>query len=131
MLAYGYMFADRLRDADELAQRAIAVAQEHSERSWMAWAWYFLGQIRLANGNADLDAARVAYETGLAEARALELRPLVARFELGLGQLHRHTRDNDAAHAYLSSAVRGLREMQMPHWLHKAEAELQRLQVEA
>jgi tetratricopeptide (TPR) repeat protein len=131
MMAYGYMFADRLREADELAERAIALAQEHAERSWMAWAQYFLGQIRSANGSTDLDAARLAFESGLKEARALELRPLVARFELGLGELHRRTRDNDTAYAYLNDAVSNLREMQMPHWLQKAQAELQRLQVEA
>ena len=129
MLAYAYMFADRLGEAAELAQRAIGLAQEHSERSWLAWAQYFLGQIRSANGSADLDAARVAFESGLEEARALELRPLVARFELGLGQLHRRTRENDAAHTYLTNAVSNLREMQMPHWLQKAEAELQGLRV--
>jgi len=129
MQAYGYMFADRLREADELAQRAIELAEEHSERSWLAWAQYFLGQIRSANGNADLDGARDAFESGLQEARNLGLRPLVARFELGLGQLHRRTRENDAAHAYLTDAVTNLREMQMPHWLQKAEAELQALQA--
>jgi tetratricopeptide (TPR) repeat protein len=131
MLAYAYMFADRLGEAAELAQRAIGLAEEHSERSWMAWAQYFLGQIRSANGTAGLDAARTAFESGLKEASALELRPLVARFELGLGQLHRRTRDNDAAYTYLNNAVFNLREMQMPHWLHKAQAELQRLQAEA
>ena len=129
MLAYAYMFADRLQEADELAQRAIGLAQEHSERSWLAWAQYFLGQIRSANGSADLDPAREAFESGLEEARNLGLRPLVARFELGLGQLHRRTRENDAAHAYLTNAVSNLREMQMPHWLQKAEAELQGLQA--
>ncbi len=50
MLAYAYMFADRLQEADELAQRAIGLAQEHSERSWLAWAQYFLGQIGLPTG---------------------------------------------------------------------------------
>jgi tetratricopeptide (TPR) repeat protein len=129
MLAYAYMFAERLREAEELAQQAIDLAQQRSERSWMAWAQYFLGQIRLANGNPDLDAARVAYEAGLTEARTLGLLPLVARFELGLGQLHRRTRDTEAAYGYLHSAVSSLREMQMPHWLHKAEAELKQLQV--
>jgi hypothetical protein len=124
------MFADRLREAEELARRAIDLARERSERSWMAWAQYFLGQIHLANANADADAARMAYEAGLTEARSLGLRPLVARFELGLGQLHRRSHDSDTAYAYLTSAVASLREMQMPHWLHKAEAELQQLQVE-
>ena len=131
MLAYAYMFADRLPEAAVLALQAIGLAQERSERSWIAWAHYFLGQIRSANGNADLDEARMAFESGLAEARALELRPLVARFELGLGQLHRRTQENDAAFTYLTNAVSNLREMQMPHWLQKAEAELQGLQAQA
>jgi hypothetical protein len=128
MLAYAYMFANRPREAAELAQRAIAEGQEQSERGWVAWAQYFLGQIKSANGAGDLDAARMAYESGLQEARSLQLRPLVARFELGLGQLHRRTREDDLARTHLNNAVADLREMQMPHWLHKAESELQQLQ---
>lgn len=97
----------------------------------MAWAQYFLGQIKSANGREDLDAARTAYESGLQEARALQLRPLVARFELDLGQLHRRTREDDLAYVHLNSAVSNLREMQMPHWVHKAESELRQLQGHA
>jgi hypothetical protein len=96
----------------------------------VAWAQYFLGQIWSSNGHAGLDGARTAYESGLAEARALCLRPLVARFELGLGQLHRRTREDDLARTYLSNAVASLREMQMPHWLHQAETELQRVHAD-
>jgi tetratricopeptide (TPR) repeat protein len=131
MLAYGYRFADRLREAEEFAQRSIELGQEFSERSWVAWAQYFLGQIQLADGNAHLDGARTVLEGGLESARALQLRPLAARFELSLGHLHRRTREPDIAYSYLTNAVTNLRDMEIPYWLKKAEAELRELQVEA
>jgi hypothetical protein len=67
------------------------------------------------------------FEQAIEGAQALGLRPLLARSELALGQLHRRAGQRDSARQNLVNAVSLLKEMQMPIWLQKAEAELQAL----
>jgi tetratricopeptide (TPR) repeat protein len=131
MLAYAYVFGGRLSEAAGIARGALDMAQELSEPCWVAWTQFFLGEIGSAGASSGLEQAHAAYESGLKQADALGLRPLVARCELGLGHLLRRTRDQDAAQAHLQRAVASFRDMQMPHWLQKAEAELRDMAVDA
>lgn len=130
-LALAYLLGGRVREAVELAQRANDMAQRYAERGWIAWTNYALGHIQSATDDAASGAALAAFKEALAGAQALKMRPLVARCELGLGQLYRQARDDESAHAHLTKAVADLRQMQMTLWLHKAEAELQALHVDA
>jgi hypothetical protein len=52
------------------------------------------------------------------------MRPLVAHFHLGLGELFHRTGDRAKAAEYLRIAATMYREMDMGFWLEKAEAEL-------
>jgi tetratricopeptide (TPR) repeat protein len=130
-LALGYLLGGRVQEAVELARRANDMAQRYAERGWIAWTKYALGQIQSATNEAGSGAALAAFKEAMEGAQALGMRPLVARCELGLGQFYRQVHDNQSAHAHLTRAVSQLRDMQMPLWQQKAEAELQGLQVHA
>lgn len=126
-LGYAYLIAGQHAKAVELMQQALELAQLHGERGWVAWEHHVLGLARMAEGGASIEKAHHLFEQAIEGARALQLRPLIARSELALGQLHRRTGQEDSARKNIGSAVSLLREMQMPIWLQKAEAELQAL----
>ena len=126
-LGYTYLIAGQPGKAVHLMQQALELAELHGERGWVAWEHHVLGLARMAEGGTSLDTARSLFEQAIAGARELQLRPLLARSELALGQLHRRTGQRDAARRNLDNAVSLLRELQMPIWLQKAEMELQAL----
>jgi len=105
----------------------LELAQLRGELGWVAWEHHVLGLARMAEGKAGVEKAHDLFERARGEARELQLRPLLARSELALGQLHRRAGQRDSARNNLESAVSMLKEMQMPAWLQKAETELQAL----
>ena len=95
----------------------------------MAWTNYLLGQIGSTEEEADTGATLGAFREAMHEAQALQMRPLLARSELGMGKLYWRLRDSEIACEHLNKAVAHFREMQMPHWLHEAEAQLRVLEL--
>jgi tetratricopeptide (TPR) repeat protein len=126
-LGYTYLIAGQLGKAIELTQQANEMARLRGERGWTAWTNYVIGLIRLAEGEAGFDKGLAVFKESIEIAQALQLRPLLARSELALGQLHRRAGHKDTARSHLTKSVSLLREMQMPIWLQKAEAELEAL----
>ena len=126
-LGYTYLIAGQAAKAVGLMQQALELAQLHGELGWVAWEHHVLGLARMAEGGASIEKAHNLFEQAKEGARALKLRPLLARSELALGQLQRRAGQKDAARQNLQSAVSSLKEMQMPIWLQKAETELQAL----
>jgi class 3 adenylate cyclase/tetratricopeptide (TPR) repeat protein len=126
-LGYTYLIAGQATKAVELMQQALELAQLRGERGWVAWEYHVLGLARMAQGAANTEKAHALFEQAKSAAQELHLRPLLARSELSLGQLHRRAGQKDAARQNLESAVSLLKEMQMPIWLQRAESELQAL----
>ena len=126
-LGYTYLIAGQTAKATELMQQALDLAQLHGEHGWVAWEHHVLGLARMAEGGAGIEKAHNLFKQAIEEATALQLRPLLARSELALGQLHRRAGREDSARQNLVNAVSLLKEMQMPFWLRKAETELQAL----
>ena len=126
-LGYTYLIAGQPAKAVHLIEQALELGELHGERGWVAWEHHVLGLARMAEGGTSVDKARSLFEQAIEGARELQLRPLLARSELALGQLHRRTGQRDVARRNLDSAVSLLRELQMPIWLQKAEMELQAL----
>jgi tetratricopeptide (TPR) repeat protein len=126
-LGYTYLIAGQPTKAVELMLQALELAQLRGERGWVAWEYHVLGLARMAQGAANIEKAHGLFEQAKAAAQELQLRPLLARSELSLGQLHRRAGKKDAARQNLESAVSLLKEMQMPIWLQRAETELQAL----
>ena len=128
LLGYTYLLGGQLDKAIDLTRRANDLARSHGEPGWTAWTSYVIGLIRFAEGDGSFDKAIEVFTESMEIAQPLQLRPLLARIDLCLGQLHRRARNVDQARRHLTSAQSLLREMQMPMWLQKAEAELQALQ---
>jgi hypothetical protein len=105
----------------------LTLTRERGERGYEASALCLLGEIGAHRHPLDAEAAEGHYRKALAVAADLEMRPLVARCNLGLGALHRRTGKPREALEYLTVASTMFRGMQMPFWLEKTEAVVQTL----
>jgi tetratricopeptide (TPR) repeat protein len=123
-LGHAHMLANRLEDARASAERAMTVACERKGRGDESHALHLLGEIAAQADPPDVKTAEEHYRQALALATELGMRPLVAHCHLGLGTLYRRTSDQAKAHEHLTTAVTMYREMGMPFWLEKADAEL-------
>jgi hypothetical protein len=70
----------------------------------------------------DVDAALAAHRDALALATELGMRPLAARCQLGVAGARRRTNAVAEALSELSIATAALRDLEMTHWLDRAEA---------
>jgi tetratricopeptide (TPR) repeat protein len=126
-LGEAYLLAGRREEAKQVASRGLSLAREKKERAYEAWALRLLGEIAAHNDPLDVGEAENHYGQAIALAKELEMRPLIAHCNLGLGKLHRRTGKQQQAREYLTTATAMMREMEMGLWLEKAEGELKEL----
>jgi tetratricopeptide (TPR) repeat protein len=112
----------RLDEAQRLGQRCLETAKLFS-----AHALDLLGNIAIHRERIGAGTGDVCFHKVLEIGAPRGLRPLVASGHLGLGTLLRMTDKSDEAREHLTTASTLYREMDMPYWLQKAEAELGRL----
>ena len=120
------LYADRVEEAATTAQRALSLARERGQRGDAAAALYVLGETA-ANSPHDRDKAEHHYQSAIALAGELQMRPLLARSHLGIGRLYLRTRDRDSAENHLLTATRLFIAMDMPLWLQQAVSSLSEL----
>jgi class 3 adenylate cyclase/tetratricopeptide (TPR) repeat protein len=123
-LGEAHLLADRLEEAHALAERALALAREHQERGYQAYALRLLGEIAARREPLERDQAGDYYRQALALAEELGMRPLLAHCHLGLGMLYRKMGQRGQARTALSTAVALYRDMEMTFWLPPTEAAL-------
>jgi class 3 adenylate cyclase/tetratricopeptide (TPR) repeat protein len=123
-LGEAHLLADRLEEAHALAERALALAREHQERGYQAYALRLLGEIAARHEPLERDQAGDYYRQALALAEELGMRPLLAHCHLGLGMLYRKMGQRGQARTALSTAVALYRDMEMTFWLPPTEAAL-------
>ncbi|MBM4439780.1 MAG: AAA family ATPase [Candidatus Rokubacteria bacterium] len=75
-----------ISEARTLAAQAVAASRSRTERGLEAWGLRL--QAEIARRTGDLDAADATYRAALAQATALEMRPLVALCHAGLTALY-------------------------------------------
>jgi DNA-binding NtrC family response regulator/tetratricopeptide (TPR) repeat protein len=121
-----YLLAGRMEEAVQLAGRALALARDHKERGYQAWALRLLGEIAAHQDPTELEPAEHHYRQALALADELGMRPLQAHCHLGLGTLYAKIGRLDQARTELSAAIDLYRAMEMTFWLPQAEAALER-----
>jgi predicted ATPase/class 3 adenylate cyclase len=112
-------------DIDEgraAAARALGVARERGEQGHEAWALRLLGEIAAHPRVTAADVAESHYRQALTLAERLDMRPLVAHCNLGLGDVSRQASALADARDHLTAASTMYREMAMSFWLEKAEA---------
>jgi class 3 adenylate cyclase/tetratricopeptide (TPR) repeat protein len=116
--------AGRLEEAYTLAERALALAQEHQARGHQAWALRLLAEIHARRHPPEAKAAEIHYRQALTLAEELGMRPLVAHCHRGLGTLYAKTVQREQARTDLSAAIDLYRTMDMTLWLPQTEAAL-------
>jgi tetratricopeptide (TPR) repeat protein len=123
-LGEAQLLADRLEEAQALAERALVLAREHQERGNEAYALRLLGDIALHRHPFEVEQAESSYRHALALAEELGMRPLVAHCHLGLGMLYLKAGRGEQARPELSAAIDLYRDMDMTFWLPQTEAAL-------
>jgi class 3 adenylate cyclase/tetratricopeptide (TPR) repeat protein len=124
LLAEAHLLGSCPDDARKAVEDALELARRRGERGNEAEARRVLGECAVTGPRPDLTTARQSFDKALALAEELEMRPLVAHCNLGLGKLYRRTGQREQAREHLTSATTMYREMGMTYWLEKAEAEM-------
>jgi tetratricopeptide (TPR) repeat protein len=123
-LGEALLLSDQLEDAHSVAERALALTREFKHRTCELWDLRLLGEIAARRDPPHVSVAEGYYREALTLAAELGMRPLVAHCHLGLGTLYRRMGTRDQAREHLDSATAMFREMDMPFWLQKADAEI-------
>jgi class 3 adenylate cyclase/tetratricopeptide (TPR) repeat protein len=122
-LSEGYLMAGRHDEARRLAGLALDGSRERGERGYEAQALRLLAEIAARQQPSD-SSALARFGEALTLAVELEMRPLEARCQLGIGKLLLNAGNKREAGVALSTAVAMLGEMDMRLWLPEAEAAL-------
>ena len=128
LLGEACLCAGHIDEASTVAQRALALAKERGQRGDEAIALHVLGEAA-ARGAFDLDNAEDYYLAAIALAEELEMRPLVARGELGIGRLYLRAGDRDRAADHILTATRLFGAMDMPLWHRQAASSMNELGI--
>ena len=121
-LGEAYLLADQVENARACADRAVTLARGRGERGYEAWALRLLGDIASHHARPDVATAAAHYREAMTLAAELEMRPLVAHCQLGLGRLDRRADRPEQAQEHLATAAAMYGEMGMTYWLEQADA---------
>jgi tetratricopeptide (TPR) repeat protein len=113
-LGQAYLVGNRAGDAQVAAGRALALAVEHKERGWEAWARWLLAEAGAASFSPE------AYRETLVLAEELEMRPLIAHCHRGLDGVYRRLGKPQIADEHRTLALAMYREMQMTYSVDSA-----------
>jgi class 3 adenylate cyclase/tetratricopeptide (TPR) repeat protein len=122
-LAEAHLLEGRIDAARERAEEAHALARRHQERGHEASTLRLLGDLALRRDPANVALAGDHYRQALGLAADLGMQPLVAHCHLGLAAVHERLGQPDVAREHSRTATAMFREMDMPRWLERAEAE--------
>jgi tetratricopeptide (TPR) repeat protein len=119
-LGHTYARLGRFDDAEAVVPRVL----EPRTARFEAFASHLLAEIARRRGTGTSATAEGQFRGALALADRCGMRPLTAHCHLGLGKINRRTGNREQADAHLATATTMYREMDMPFWLEKVEAEL-------
>jgi class 3 adenylate cyclase/tetratricopeptide (TPR) repeat protein len=121
--AEALLVAGHAHEAHEVAQRAFDLSQQYKERGYQAWALRLLADAALHGRVPSIDDAVRDARHALEIADELEMRPLVARAHLVLGQSYRLAGQHTASKEHLAEATRLFHAMDMRLWAERSESE--------
>ena len=125
-LGEAYLRLGEVDVARKHAEHAVALAHAHEEPGWEAWSLKLLGDV-LVHASIELKRAGDVYRRALALATDLEMRPLIAHCQIGLGRAQaKMSQDIDGKELFTIGATM-FREMDMKYWLETTEAEINEL----
>jgi tetratricopeptide (TPR) repeat protein len=111
-------------EASRLTARLLDLARTHRGRGYQAHACRLLGDIAAYGHPLEVEEVHAHYRQALTLAAELDMRPLQAHCQRGLGTLYATTGQREQAHAELSVAIDLYRAMGMTFWLPQTEAVL-------
>jgi tetratricopeptide (TPR) repeat protein len=127
-LVEAYLIAGRLKEAQVLAEPALAHARERQEQGHEAYALRLLGAIAARREPLEHEQAAAHYQQALALTEALGMRPLQAHCHRGLGMLYAATGQREQARSELMTAIEMYQSMDMTFWLPETEAALAQME---
>jgi tetratricopeptide (TPR) repeat protein len=116
-LSEAYLRAGKMDEAVKSAGCALDLSRQHKERGHQAYALRLFGEIAAHKNPPDVQEAENHYGQAIALAKELDMRPLIAQCNLGLGKLCRRMGKQHQAKEYLTTATAMMREMEMGLWL--------------
>ena len=120
LVAETYVLAGSGDDAHAAAHRSVTICRELGLRGAEARGLKLLADAVCLHDRADLGAAESAYREALEIASSLEMRPLIAQCQFGLGKLARRTGRHAEASERLAIAESLYGEMDMQFWRDQA-----------
>lgn len=120
-LAEVTMLAGRPEEAHPLAVAYLTQRRTIGAKGYEAWALHLVADVTAELGSSFESQARAWYAEAMELARRLEMRPLLARCQLGLGRLELRLGRRAEGKAALATAAEGFRAMAMSGWLQRAE----------
>jgi predicted ATPase/class 3 adenylate cyclase len=117
----GYMLGGRLKEALNIAPRALEYARNRYERGSEARALWLLAELASTFEIPDVKMAEENYGKALSLAQELRMRPVIAHCHHGLGRLDHRLGRSEKAREHLTAAATMYREMGMQYWLQKME----------
>jgi DNA-binding NtrC family response regulator/tetratricopeptide (TPR) repeat protein len=122
-LGEAYLRAGRLDDADDAARQALVMAREKGERGHEAYALHLLGEVVARRAPADRGDAEAAFRQASALADELSMHPLLAHCHVSRARLECRAGRSASARRLFDAGIAAFRELEMPFWLERAEAE--------
>jgi len=126
-LGEAYLLAGRLDEADDAARRALQMARERSERGHEAYALHLLGEVVARRAPEDPGAAEAAFRQASALAEELSMHPLLAHCHVSRARLECRAGRIASARQLFDAGITAFRELEIPFWLERAEAEARSL----
>jgi class 3 adenylate cyclase/tetratricopeptide (TPR) repeat protein len=119
-----HLVAGEPRDALLLAEDALRLAREQSERGNEVYARHLLGEINAHDRARPVADAETYFHDALRLADELGMRPLAARCHAGLATLYLRAGRRELAQPHAASARAMFREMAMRFWLDKLDCDI-------
>jgi tetratricopeptide (TPR) repeat protein len=126
-LGGAYLRAGRLDEADDAARQALVMAREKGERGHEAYALHLLGEVVARRAPGDPNAAEASLRQASALAEELSMHPLLAHCHVSRARLERRAGRTASARQLFEAGIAAFRELEMPFWLERAEAEARSL----
>jgi class 3 adenylate cyclase/tetratricopeptide (TPR) repeat protein len=126
-LCEALLSANRIKEAQSIAQNAFDVVRKVKDRGGQAWILRLLAQIEANCDSPDYERARSYYEQSLELATELGMRPVQAHCHDDLGHLYFKMEKYREAWRELSTAIEFYQNLEMTFWLPAAETSLAKI----
>jgi class 3 adenylate cyclase/tetratricopeptide (TPR) repeat protein len=127
LTAGAWLAAGDVAAAEAEIDRALPFTELRNARCYLPTLFRLRSEVLVRRESSDFTGAATSLERGLELAMELGLRPEIAHCHFGLGRLYRRTGKRERAQEHLTTATTMYREIDMPFWLEKAEAEVRDL----